>query len=164
MKILDTAGQERYRTITTAYYRGAMGFILMYDVTNEESFNAVQDWATQIKTYSWDNAQVILVGNKCDMEEERVVPTEKGRLLAEQLAFFFVPPLSVPRTCDRQRFDFFEASAKENISVRQAFERLVDAICDKMSDTLDTDPSLLGTSKNTRLSDTPPLLQQSCSC
>lgn len=61
-------------------------------------------------------------------------------------------------------FDFFEASAKENISVRQAFERLVDAICDKMSDTLDTDPSVLGTSKNTRLSDTPPLLQQNCSC
>ena len=43
--IQDTAGQERYRTITTAYYRGAMGFILMYDVTNEESFNAVQDWS-----------------------------------------------------------------------------------------------------------------------
>uniref|UniRef100_A0A8D0VNI9 small monomeric GTPase n=1 Tax=Sus scrofa TaxID=9823 RepID=A0A8D0VNI9_PIG len=177
LQIWDTAGQERYRTITTAYYRGAMGFILMYDITNEESFNAVQDWlriwhrdccglgyycgpgsipgpgtsiccrATQIKTYSWDNAQVILVGNKCDMEEERVVPTEKGRLLAEQLGF-----------------DFFEASAKENISVRQAFERLVDAICDKMSDTLDTDPSVLGTSKNTRLSDTPPLLQQNCSC
>lgn len=40
----DTAGQERYRTITTAYYRGAMGFILMYDITNEESFGAVQDW------------------------------------------------------------------------------------------------------------------------
>lgn len=40
----DTAGQERYRTITTAYYRGAMGFILMYDITNEDSFNAVQDW------------------------------------------------------------------------------------------------------------------------
>ena len=147
LQIWDTAGQERYRTITTAYYRGAMGFILMYDITNEESFNAVQDWATQIKTYSWDNAQVILVGNKCDMEEERVVPTEKGRLLAEQLGF-----------------DFFEASAKENISVRQAFERLVDAICDKMSDSMDTDPSVLGASKTTRLSDTPPLLQQNCSC
>ncbi|EGV97927.1 Ras-related protein Rab-3B [Cricetulus griseus] len=61
-------------------------------------------------------------------------------------------------------FDFFEASAKENISVRQAFERLVDAICDKMSDSLDTDPSVLGASKTTRLSDTPPLLQQNCSC
>lgn len=44
LQIWDTAGQERYRTITTAYYRGAMGFILMYDVTNEESFNSVQDW------------------------------------------------------------------------------------------------------------------------
>ena len=42
--VQDTAGQERYRTITTAYYRGAMGFILMYDITNEESFGAVQDW------------------------------------------------------------------------------------------------------------------------
>lgn len=81
------------------------------------------------------------------MEEERVVPTEKGRLLAEQLGF-----------------EFFEASAKENISVRQAFERLVDAICDKMSDSLDTDPSVLGASKTTRLSDTPPLLRQNCSC
>ncbi|KAK2509647.1 hypothetical protein MC885_007458, partial [Smutsia gigantea] len=72
LQIWDTAGQERYRTITTAYYRGAMGFLLMYDVTNQESFTAVQDWATQIKTYSWDNAQVILVGNKCDLEDERV--------------------------------------------------------------------------------------------
>ncbi|TNN28022.1 Ras-related protein Rab-3B [Liparis tanakae] len=62
-----------------------MGFILMYDITNEESFNAVQDWATQIKTYSWDNAQVIMVGNKCDMDEERIVPVEKGKHLAEQL-------------------------------------------------------------------------------
>uniref|UniRef100_A0A8C2J745 small monomeric GTPase n=1 Tax=Cyprinus carpio TaxID=7962 RepID=A0A8C2J745_CYPCA len=55
LQIWDTAGQERYRTITTAYYRGAMGFLLMYDITNQDSFNAVQDWATQIKTYSWDN-------------------------------------------------------------------------------------------------------------
>uniref|UniRef100_A0A8C6HBR9 small monomeric GTPase n=1 Tax=Mus spicilegus TaxID=10103 RepID=A0A8C6HBR9_MUSSI len=88
LQIWDTAGQERYRTITTAYYRGAMGFILMYDITNEESFNAVQDWSTQIKTYSWDNAQVILAGNKCDMEDERVVSTERGQRLGEQLGDF----------------------------------------------------------------------------
>ena len=44
LTLKDTAGQERYRTITTAYYRGAMGFLLMYDITNQESFNAVQDW------------------------------------------------------------------------------------------------------------------------
>lgn len=101
LSLQDTAGQERYRTITTAYYRGAMGFILMYDITNEESFNSVQDWITQIKNYSWDNAQVILVGNKCDMEEERVISSERGKQLAEQLGV-----------------RFFETSAKENINVK----------------------------------------------
>ncbi|XP_018313322.1 ras-related protein Rab-3 [Mycetomoellerius zeteki] len=125
LQIWDTAGQERYRTITTAYYRGAMGFILMYDITNEESFNSVQDWVTQIKNYSWDNAQVILVGNKCDMEEEN-----------------------------------FETSAKENINVKAVFEQLVDIICDKMSESLDNDPTLMGAggmgqNKGQRLTDQP---------
>ncbi|CAG9817519.1 unnamed protein product, partial [Phaedon cochleariae] len=137
LQIWDTAGQERYRTITTAYYRGAMGFILMYDITNEESFNSVQDWVTQIKTYSWDNAQVILVGNKCDMEDERVVSFERGKQLGEQLGV-----------------EFFETSAKENINVKAVFERLVDIICDKMSDSLDTDPTLMsGGAKGQRLTD-----------
>nr|XP_023960722.2 ras-related protein Rab-3B [Chrysemys picta bellii] len=143
----DTAGQERYRTITTAYYRGAMGFILMYDITSEESFNAVQDWATQIKTYSWDNAQVIVVGNKCDMEDERIIPLEKGKHLADQLGF-----------------DYFDASAKENINVRQVFERLVDIICEKMSESIESDPSRGSSGKNMRLTDNPPPLQQNCSC
>uniref|UniRef100_A0A183CL92 small monomeric GTPase n=1 Tax=Globodera pallida TaxID=36090 RepID=A0A183CL92_GLOPA len=120
LQIWDTAGQERYRTITTAYYRGAMGFILMYDITNEESFNSVQDWCTQIKTYSWENAQVVLVGNKCDMEDERVVSRERGKQLADQLGL-----------------EFFEASAKENINVKAVFEKLVEIICNKMAESLD---------------------------
>ncbi|XP_043523456.1 ras-related protein Rab-3-like, partial [Frieseomelitta varia] len=138
----DTAGQERYRTITTAYYRGAMGFILMYDITNEESFNSVQDWVTQIKTYSCDNAQVILVGNKCDMEDERVITTERGKQLADQLGV-----------------QFFETSAKENINIKTVFEQLVDIICDKMSESLDNDPTLIaggmGQAKGQRLTDQP---------
>ncbi|KAF7987650.1 hypothetical protein HCN44_003513 [Aphidius gifuensis] len=142
LQIWDTAGQERYRTITTAYYRGAMGFILMYDITNEESFNSVQDWITQIKTYSWDNAQVILVGNKCDMEDERVISFERGKQLAEQLGV-----------------QFFETSAKENINVKAVFEQLVDIICDKMSESLDNDPNLMaggaGAAKGQRLTDQP---------
>ncbi|XP_033947715.1 ras-related protein Rab-3C isoform X1 [Pseudochaenichthys georgianus] len=148
LQIWDTAGQERYRTITTAYYRGAMGFILMYDITNEESFGAVQDWSTQIKTYSWDNAQVVLAGNKCDMEEERVVSVDNGRLLAEQLGF-----------------EFFETSAKDNVNVKQTFERLVDLICDKMSDSLDSDPAVTTGAATAKLTDSAPPLQQSgCNC
>ncbi|XP_016086973.1 ras-related protein Rab-3D-like [Sinocyclocheilus grahami] len=122
LQIWDTAGQERYRTITTAYYRGAMGFLLMYDITNQDSFNAVQDWATQIKTYSWDNAQVILVGNKCDLEDDRLVPAEDSQRLAQELGF-----------------QFFEASAKDNINVKQVFECLVDVICEKMNESMDGD-------------------------
>ncbi|KQK82465.1 Ras-related protein Rab-3A [Amazona aestiva] len=148
LQIWDTAGQERYRTITTAYYRGAMGFILMYDITNEESFNAVQDWSTQIKTYSWDNAQVLLVGNKCDMEDERVVSSEKGRQLAEHLGF-----------------EFFEASAKDNINVKQTFERLVDIICEKMSESLDTaDPAVTGAKQGPQLTDQQAPPHQDCAC
>lgn len=148
LQIWDTAGQERYRTITTAYYRGAMGFILMYDVTNEESFNSVQDWVTQIKTYSWDNAQVILVGNKSDMEAERVVTYDRGKQLADQLGL-----------------EFFETSAKENINVKSVFERLVDIICDKMSDGLESDQSMGNMNKGTRLTDNPlPNNQNNCQC
>ncbi|XP_029474563.1 ras-related protein Rab-3B isoform X2 [Rhinatrema bivittatum] len=143
----DTAGQERYRTITTAYYRGAMGFILMYDITNEESYHAVQDWATQIKTYSWDNAQVILVGNKCDMDEDRVIPSEKGKHLAAQLGF-----------------EFFEASAKDNIHVKQVFERLVDIICEKMSESIDSDHSMGTGGRSLRFTDGLSPVQQNCSC
>lgn len=133
LQIWDTAGQERYRTITTAYYRGAMGFILMYDITNEDSFAAVQDWCTQIKTYSWDNAQVVLVGNKCDLEDERVVSMERGRQLASQLGM-----------------EFFESSAKENVNVKYVFERLVDIICDKMSESLDTSDGAKGAGQQAR--------------
>lgn len=148
LQIWDTAGQERYRTITTAYYRGAMGFILMYDVTNEDSFNSVQDWVTQIKTYSWDNAQVILVGNKSDIESDRVVTYDRGKQLADQLGL-----------------EFFETSAKENINVKNVFERLVDIICDKMSDGLESDQSMTNVNRGTRLTDNPmPNNQNNCQC
>ncbi|XP_027267388.1 LOW QUALITY PROTEIN: ras-related protein Rab-3D [Cricetulus griseus] len=147
LQIWDTAGQERYRTITTAYYRGAMGFLLMYDIANQESFTAVQDWATQIKTYSWDNAQVILVGNKCDLEDERLVPAEDGQRLADDLGF-----------------EFFEASAKENINVKQVFERLVDTICEKMTESLEPSSSVGSNGKGPALGDTPPPQPSSCGC
>ncbi|GMT15020.1 hypothetical protein PFISCL1PPCAC_6317, partial [Pristionchus fissidentatus] len=148
LQIWDTAGQERYRTITTAYYRGAMGFILMYDITNEESFNAVQDWCTQIKTYSWENAQVVLVGNKCDMDQERVVSCDRGRQLADQLSL-----------------EFFETSAKENINVKAVFEKLVEIICAKMAESLDKqDPNQAakGTKLDANTTQKPP--SQQCNC
>ncbi|KER32245.1 hypothetical protein T265_01677 [Opisthorchis viverrini] len=82
---------------------------------------------TQIKTYSWDNAQVVLVGNKCDLADERAVSVDWGRRLAQQLGL-----------------EFFEASAKEDVNVRNVFERLVDLIFDKMADNPDNNPAIAG--------------------
>ena len=76
--------------------------------------------ATQIKTYSWDSAQVLLVGNKADMQNERVVSTERGQELAQQLGTnFHLEPLYYLFL----GFDFFECSAKENLNVSAAFDR-----------------------------------------
>lgn len=73
LQIWDTAGQERFRTITTAYYRGAMGILLVYDVTDENSFKNVGNWMKQIEQNAADNVNKILVGNKCDVDiSERV--------------------------------------------------------------------------------------------
>ncbi|XP_033986162.1 ras-related protein Rab-3D-like [Trematomus bernacchii] len=147
LQIWDTAGQERYRTITTAYYRGAMGFLLMYDITCQESFCAVQDWATQIKTYSWGNAQVVLVGNKLDLEEDRQVPTEDAHRLASELGFHF-----------------FEASAKDNINVKQVFDKLVDVICEKMSESVNGESSSSANQNEAGLKETPSSRPGGCAC
>ncbi|UJR32712.1 hypothetical protein I4U23_020171 [Adineta vaga] len=118
LQIWDTAGQERHRSSTTVYYRGALGFILVYDITNEESFRAVKDWVSQIETYSYEKPAVILIGNKCDMTQERVVPTEHGKKLADELGL-----------------EFFEISVKDNVNVQTVFEKLADVILEKISQT-----------------------------
>ena len=124
LRIWDTAGQERYRSIIRAYYRGAMGIILMYDVTDEESFSSVHDWLTSVSMYSCSShtnlPAVVLVGNKCDMnDDDRKISYEQGKHLADAL--------NVP---------FFETSASEpgGINVEAAFSTLVDEICSRLAE------------------------------
>ena len=101
----DTAGQERFRTITTAYYRGAMGILLVYDVTDERSFQNVKNWMKQIEQHASENVNKVLIGNKCDVPaSERRVTLEQGKKLAEEYGI-----------------KFFETSAKEKINVDEAF-------------------------------------------
>ncbi|KAH9734874.1 ras-related protein RABE1c [Citrus sinensis] len=100
LQIWDTAGQERFRTITTAYYRGAMGILLVYDVTDESSFNNIRNWMRNIDQHAADNVNKILVGNKADMDEsKRAVPTAKGQELADEYGIkFFETVRSVNQT------------------------------------------------------------------
>eukprot|EP00802_Teleaulax_amphioxeia_P015718 Tamp_15814.p2 GENE.Tamp_15814~~Tamp_15814.p2 ORF type:complete len:211 (+),score=46.47 Tamp_15814:726-1358(+) len=104
LQIWDTAGQERFRTITTAYYRGAMGILLVYDVTDEQSFNNIRNWMRQIQQHASENVNKVLVGNKCDMLDKKVVETSRGQALADEFGI-----------------KFYETSAKKNLNVDQAF-------------------------------------------
>ena len=116
LQIWDTAGQERFRTITTAYYRGAMGILLVYDVTDEASFNNVSNWMRQIDQNAAENVNRILIGNKSDVSShERQVTFEQGQNLA-----------------DNYGIKFFETSAKENHNVDKAFYSIACDIVDRL--------------------------------
>ncbi|XP_072708660.1 ras-related protein Rab-10-like isoform X3 [Ciconia boyciana] len=78
LQIWDTAGQERFHTLSTSYFRGAQGFVLVYDITNLDSFRSITSWMKDIHEKAGDEVDVILLGNKCDKESERVVPKQKG--------------------------------------------------------------------------------------
>lgn len=104
MQIWDTAGQERFRTITSSYYRGAHGIIVVYDVTDMDSFNNVKTWLSEIDKYATDRVNKLLVGNKCDLVVKKVVD--------HQTAKDFADPLDIP---------FLETSAKSATNVEQAF-------------------------------------------
>ncbi|KAE8789875.1 ras-related protein RABE1c-like [Hordeum vulgare] len=119
LQIWDTAGQERFRTITTAYYRGAMGILLVYDVTDESSFNNIRNWIRNIEQHASDNVNKILIGNKADMDEsKRAVSTAKGQALADEYGI-----------------QFFETSAKTNLNVEQVFFSIARDIKQRLAET-----------------------------
>ncbi|KAH3666939.1 hypothetical protein OGAPHI_003389 [Ogataea philodendri] len=119
LQVWDTAGQERFRTITTAYYRGAMGIIIVYDVTDENSFESVKKWYQTVNQHAKDEAQLFLVGNKCEDSESRQVSEKQGELLAEELGL-----------------PFMEASAKSGLNVNEVFYKLASLILEKNGDDL----------------------------
>lgn len=80
--IWDTAGQERYRTLTKAYYRGAAGIILVYDVSDPESFKNIEYWLKKIKKHGDENVEILILGNKIDLINDRLISQEEGERLA----------------------------------------------------------------------------------
>ncbi|XP_030322491.1 ras-related protein Rab-8A isoform X1 [Calypte anna] len=100
LQIWDTAGQERFRTITTAYYRGAMGIMLVYDITNEKSFENIRNWVRNIEEHASPDVEKMILGNKCDANDKRQVSREQGEKLAASFGI-----------------KFMETSAKANINI-----------------------------------------------
>jgi Ras-related protein Rab-8A len=130
MQIWDTAGQERFRTITQSYYKGAMGVVLLYDCTREDSFNNVRNWVRQIETHACGDVQKVLVGNKTDLTDKKVISTEQGHALAKEF-----------------NFSFFEASAMTGLNVQETFFHAAKSIKDHQITQMKTAGGPLSSSK-----------------
>lgn len=115
MQIWDTAGQERFKTITTAYYRGAMGIIYVYDVTDMVSFKRIEHWIADVRAHECIPLGCMILGNKIDKNGERQVTTEQGRALAEKNGCLF-----------------YEVSAKTGENVEPAFQQLAKIVYNKL--------------------------------
>ena len=111
LQIWDTAGQERYRSITSAYYKGSKGCFIVYDITSSQTFENIEKWYEEISKTGDKSLSIILIGNKCDLEDERKVTIEMGENKARDL------------NCP-----FFETSALNNIHIEEVFQKIAENI------------------------------------
>jgi small GTP-binding protein len=106
----DLAGQEKYNVIRSMYFQGCVGSLFVYDITRYQTFENIElKWLRDFKNYVKKEGEYIIIGNKTDLEDQRVVPTEEGKKLAEKV----------------KASDFIETSAKFGENVEQAFKKLV---------------------------------------
>ena len=89
LQIWDTAGSERYRSITKTYYLNSTCAIIVYDITDNQSFESIKSWVEECKSYNNPNIHLVLVGNKNDLEDKRVISKEKGEKLAVKFGMKF---------------------------------------------------------------------------
>ena len=106
--VWDTAGQEKYKAVTAAYYRGAMGVLLVYDITKRSSFENCEQWLRELRTHADPSIVAMLVGNKCDLRHQQQVDVEDAKDFAED-----------------NNLAFIETSARDATNVDLAFETIL---------------------------------------
>ena len=112
--IFDTAGQERFRSLASNYIKKANGILLVYDISDKNTFLNIENWMTNIKEESSDKIPIILIGNKCDLDEQRKIQKEEG----EQFA-------------NNNNLKFFETSCKDGDNVENCFIELTKQIIER---------------------------------
>ena len=104
LQIWDTAGQERFKTITTSYYKGAHAILVVFDITDRDSFDHVRNWMADIDKFAKEGVLRILVGNKCDLAHSRQVTMEEAKEIANKYGIKYI-----------------ETSAKDTINIDDLF-------------------------------------------
>ena len=104
LQIWDTAGQERFKTITTSYYKGAHAILVVFDITDRDSFDHVRNWMADIDKFAKEGVLRILVGNKCDLAHSRQVSMEEAKEIANKYGIKYI-----------------ETSAKDTINIDDLF-------------------------------------------
>ena len=130
VRFYDTSGQERYHSLSANFIKKADGIILMYDITNRNSYDTISRWWDNILEHKERDFPVVLVGNKCDLEDERKVTKEEGEDIAK-----------------KYNVKFYETSNKDGINVEESFRMLIKLALSKMTD--DINP--IKTKKKTHL-------------
>lgn len=111
LQIWDSAGQERFRTMAAAYYRGAHGIGIVFDLTDERSFENIESWVEEIGQYGDETVDSIVIGNKSDLVEKRVISRERAEALSKKMGMKYV-----------------ETSAKTAENVTEAFVTMARSI------------------------------------
>lgn len=124
-QIWDSAGQERFKTLTTTYYRGAHGIIVVYDVTDRNSFINCGTWLTEIERHACEGVLKLIVGNKCD-RADREVDYEAAASFSEKLSI-----------------KFLESSAKNSINVDRLFMTMAAELKEKLGTPLEEEKGIL---------------------
>ena len=113
-QIWDTAGQERYKAITSAYYKGAKGAFVVYDITRKGSFESIEKWVNDLTSTADKKLTIVVIGNKCDLEDQRQITKEQGEEKANKLEVAFL-----------------ETSAFSGENLDKAFEMMINEIYKK---------------------------------
>lgn len=134
----DTAGQEKYRSVTLNFYKGVDGIILVFDLTSETSFSNIPHWIRQIKLYAAENVAMVLLGNKCDIIDEKNVSMVK-----------------IEKLCSEYSLKYIETSAKTNNNIEKAFMLIIQELLDKSQNPINKISSSMLVSKEGKINKKP---------
>jgi small GTP-binding protein len=146
-EIWDTAGQERYRSMSPSFYRGSVGALIVYDVTNKESFESIPKWIKEIHTHAEGIIATLIIGNKSD-RTDRAVLKENANELAS-----------------RNKCGLIETSAMNDVNVEQAFEVILRNIVQTVIKTPENNFKVVDTARTKKIERRDSLPQQKkCTC